>query len=233
MPTVASKWTSICKQSVCCFALSFVATSFVNAEGGKILKWKDEKGVTHYGDRIPPQYANRENTTISQQGIAVRQNKPITNQNQALDVAKLEQDKKDKALLGAFSNESEIDLARDRNLQLDLVSLENLQQDKNNVQKRLVDNKKSVDALTKQKKKIPPDLSANIANNQMVNAKLDQQISERKLVIENTRQRFEQDKQRYIALKYPNASNPPGETLAPVNDVAEKTTSKSVAPSGR
>jgi chromosome segregation ATPase len=107
-----------------------------------------------------------------------------------------------------------------------------LQQDKNNVQKRLVDNKKSVDALTKQKKKIPPDLSADIANNQMVNAKLDQQISERKLVIENTRQRFEQDKQRYIALKYPNASNPPG-TLVPVNDVAEKTTSKSVTPSGR
>lgn len=230
MPTVASKWTSICKQSMCCFALSFVATSFVNAEGGKILKWKDEKGVTHYGDRIPPQYANRENTTISQQGIAVRQNKPITNQNQALDVAKLEQDKKDKALLGAFSNESEIDLARDRNLQLDLVSLENLQQDKNNVQKRLVDNKKSVDALTKQKKKIPPDLSADIANNQMVNAKLDQQISERKLVIENTRQRFEQDKQRYVALKNPSA---PAEIVNPVNGTAEKTTTKSLSSSGR
>lgn len=230
MPTVASKWTSIYKQSLCCFALSFVATSFVNAEGGKILKWKDEKGVTHYGDRIPPQYANRENTTISQQGIAVRQNKPITNQNQALDVAKLEQDKKDKALLGAFSNESEIDLARDRNLQLDLVSLENLQQDKNNVQKRLVDNKKSVDALTKQKKKIPPDLSADIANNQMVNAKLDQQISERKLVIENTRQRFEQDKQRYIALKNPSA---PAEIVNPLNAATEKTTAKPVSSSGR
>jgi hypothetical protein len=232
MPTVASKWTSICKQSVCCVALSFVASSFVNAEGGKIVKWKDEKGVTHYGDRIPPQYANRENTTINQQGIAVKQNKPITNQNQALDIAKLEQDKKDKALLGAFSNENEIDLARDRNLQLDLVSLENLQQDKNNVQKRLVDNKKSVDALTKQKKKIPPDLSADIANNQMVNAKLDQQISERKLVIENTRQRFEQDKQRYIALKNPSASAPT-EIVNPVHDAAEKATSKPVSLSGR
>lgn len=236
MPTAAPQLYKFCAQSMCLSGavFLFLASACVNAEGGKILKWKDEKGVTHYGDRIPPQYANRENTSINPQGIVVKQNKPITNQNQAVDIAKLEQDKKDKALLGAFSNESEIDLARDRNLQLDLVSLENLQQDKNNVQKRLADNKKSVDALTKQKKKIPPDLSADIANNQMVNAKLDQQIGERKLVIENTRQRFEQDKQRYIALKNPEGiNNRPAEIAAPVNVASEKATTKPVTASGR
>ena len=213
---VASTFNRRCSQSASCAIFVCIAIKSTFAETGKILKWKDDKGVTHYGDRIPPQYANRENTSISQQGIAVKHNKPITNQDQALNIAKLDQDKKDKALLGAFSHESEIDLARDRNLQLDLISLENLKQNKNNLLKLLAGNKKSVDALTKQKKKIPLDLSADIANNQMVNAKIDQQISERKLVIENIRQRFAQDKQRYIELKTPRAThNPPTEIIPP------------------
>ena len=176
-------------------------TQNANAESGKILKWKDDKGTTQYGDRIPPQYANRESTSISQQGIAIKRNKPAIDQDVTSDIAKQDQDKKDKALLNAFTNENEIDLARDRNLQVDLTMLENLQLEKNTIQKRLADNKKSADSFTKQKKKIPADLNADMANNQVANARLEQRISERKTTIENIRQRFERDKQRYTALK--------------------------------
>lgn len=208
--------------------LLLAITQNTYADGaGKILKWKDENGATHYGDRIPPQYANRESSTINQQGITVKRYKPATNKEEALDTAKLEQDKKDKALLSAFTNENEIDLARDRNLQLDLITLDNLQQDKVNAQKRLADNKKTAENLSKQKKKIPASLSEEMASNQIINAKLDQNIKERKLAIENTRQHFERDKQRYIALKYHTTGNsaPATETLAPAS-APEKSLSK-------
>lgn len=208
--------------------LLLAITQNTYADGaGKILKWKDENGATHYGDRIPPQYANRESSTINQQGITVKRYRPTTNKEEVLDTAKLEQDKKDKALLSAFTNESEIDLARDRNLQLDLITLENLQQDKVNAQKHLADNQKIADNLSKQKKKIPASLSEEMASNQIINAKLDQHIKEHKLAIENTRQRFERDKQRYIALKYHTIGNsaPTTETLAPAS-APEKSISK-------
>lgn len=231
MPKTAQKWTKFCRQIAHLSGafLLLTLTQNTHADGtGKILKWKDEKGATHYGDRIPPQYANRESATINQQGITVKRNKPVSDQEQTLDIAKQDQDKKDKALLSAFTNENEIDLARDRNLQLDLITLENLQLDKSNVQKHLADNKKSADGFIKQKKKIPADLSADMASNQVTNAKLEQLIHEKKLAIETTRQRFESDKQRYIALKNHSATDsvPSAESSTP-----ESLPAKNLAPS--
>jgi hypothetical protein len=34
-------------------------------------KWTDEQGVVHYGDSIPPQYAEKEHETLNKQGVAV------------------------------------------------------------------------------------------------------------------------------------------------------------------
>lgn len=180
---------------------------------GRIIKWKDEKGVTHYGDRIPPQYTNTENSLINRQGVTVQRNKPINYQEQAADLVKLEQDKKDKALLGAFTNADEIDLARDRNIQLDSIALDNLQQDKINSQKKLAANQALADGYVKRKKPVPADLSAVILSNSADVAKIDTQISDRKQVIENTRKRFDEDKKRYISLKN-HTSSAPSDTQA-------------------
>jgi len=189
------------------------------AEGSKIVKWKDDKGVTHYGDKIPAQYSNTENSIINKQGITVKRNKPVTFQDEAISQAKIEQDKKDKALLSAFTNETEIDLARDRNLQLDQVTVDGLQLQKTNSQKRLLENQKYASSFTTKKKPIPADLAADVKNNQQELAKIDQQIADRKASMEVTRQRFEADKKRYIALKnYANGSGPapgPPEPIVP------------------
>ena len=62
--------------------------------------------------------------------------------NETVDAAKIEQDKKDKALSDSFTNAVEIDLTRDGNLQLDLVAVGGLQLkvQKNNSLKRLAKN---------------------------------------------------------------------------------------------
>lgn len=188
---------------VLCLWLGFIQSA--DAENtNRIVKWKDEKGTTHYGDRVPPQYSNRESSIINRQGITVKRNKPINDQDQALDLAKLEQDKKDKALLGAFTNANEIDLARDRNIQLDLITLENLNQEKIANQKQLAANQKLADSLNKMKKPIPGGLGADISKNQLEIDKINQRISNRKQIIENTRNRFDADKKRYLSLKHQN-----------------------------
>ena len=184
-------------------------------EPKRILKWKDDKGVTQYGDKIPAQYSNRENSVINKQGIIVKRNKPYVYQDIAADQARIEQGKKDRALLSAFTHEDEIDLARDRHLQLDKVTLEGLQMQKANSQKRLAETQKYAGSFAKQKKAVPADVSADIKSTQSEISKLDQQIAERNTVMENTRKRFDEDKKRYIELKYQNNSTPPANAAAP------------------
>ncbi|MDP1595420.1 MAG: DUF4124 domain-containing protein [Methylotenera sp.] len=184
-----------------CMWVSFIQSTHAE-DKSSIVKWKDEKGATHYGDRVPPQYSDRENSIMNRQGITVKRNKPINHQEQALDLEKLEQDKKDKALLGAFTNADEIDLARDRNIQLDLIALENLNQEKISNQKQLAENQRLADSLAKKKAPIPDDLSVDISKNQAEVGKINQRISDRKQTIENTRKRFDADKKRYLSLKH-------------------------------
>jgi len=185
--------------SMCCILI--LVASFSYPAHSAIVKWKDDKGVTHYGDRVPAQYVNRENSEISKQGITLKRHKPVSVQDQAIDAAKLAQDKKDKVLLNTFTNANEIDLARDRNLQLDIIALENLQLQKKNSFKKLAENQSIANKFIKKNKAIPVDLSADIKNNQTVLAKTEMQINQRKIAMEETRQRFDRDKMRYIALK--------------------------------
>lgn len=166
----------------------------------KMMKWKDEKGVTHYSDRIPPQYSNRESTVINRQGITVKQNKPISQQEQALALEKQEQDRKDKALLGAFTSADEIDLARDRHLQTDQDILNNMVMQKNNATTKLANNQKTIATLTKQKKAIPADLLADIKLNQTEISQHEQSITQHKQAMELTRNRYDADKARFIAI---------------------------------
>src|SRR5688572_12769969 len=42
-----------------------------SSKSGVSYRWVDEKGVVHYGDRIPPQYANKERAVLNSQGVQV------------------------------------------------------------------------------------------------------------------------------------------------------------------
>jgi len=187
------------------------------AEGsGRIVKWKDEKGVTHYGDSIPPQYADRDNALMNKQGITVQHNTPnAPHVDQAAESAKLEQSKKDRALLGTFTNASEIDLTRDRNLEPELLALKNLQQDKAIAQKKVEQSELAASNFSKAKKPVPANILDELHTNKDALAKIDQRISERQQTINNIQKRFDDDKKRYLTLKGQNTAtgsqNPPNQ----------------------
>lgn len=183
-----------------CLMLSMPPHAYAD-NNDRIVKWKDDKGVTHYGDKIPPQYSNRENSLINKQGITVQQNKPSVQHDEAAEHAKLEQDKKDKALLGTFTNADEIDLTRDRNLEPDLIALKSLQQDRVASQKKLDKTNAFAATFTKTKKPVPADIINNINANKDELAKIDQRVNDRQQAIDTIRKRFEEDKKRYLTLR--------------------------------
>lgn len=172
------------------------------AEGGRIVKWVDEKGVTHYGDVVPPQYSNRDSTVINRQGMVIKRNQvnamPHASATEEQQLA--EQQRRDRALKAAYTTEEEIDLAKERNLQMDEASMLGLQQSLASAKGRQATHKKSADDLAKRKKPIPDDLKKDLKNSETEIAKIEGQIAERRKAMEATRQRFDNDKQRFREL---------------------------------
>ena len=103
----------------CC--LSFPAAA-------RLYKWVDDKGVTHYGEVIPPEYANKNRSELSTDGRVVNTSQVLTpdqlkareesiKKQHAEEEALMEQKRRDKALLSTFSNVAEIDASKARSLQ--------------------------------------------------------------------------------------------------------------------
>jgi len=174
------------------------------ADNKKILKWVDDKGVTHYGDSIPSQYADRDNSEINSQGITIRKNHIKPKEQTVLEMANQDQTRRDRALLASYTTEQEIDLARDRNLQMDLIAIDGLKQRRESVSKKLADNQKLADGFNTRKKPIPQFLTDNLQDNQAELAKIDIQLKSHQDSMDAVRQRFDNDKQRFINLKAAN-----------------------------
>lgn len=190
-------------------SLSIVAGSAC-AESGKIVKWVDEKGVTHYGDVVPPQYSGRDSTVINRQGMVIKRNLVNDEQvNPAVAQQAAEQQRRDRALRDAYTTEEEIDLAKERNLQMDEASMLGLQQSLSSAKNRQLMLKKSVDDLAKRKKPQPEDLKKDVKDNEAEIAKIERQMAERRKAMDATRQRFDTDKQRFRELTQKEAAPQP------------------------
>jgi hypothetical protein len=89
-------------------------------------KWIDDKGVVHYTDKIPPEAINKGNVELDKQGVPVRKTDPALSPEErkarAEEDARRQQlakeralvERRDRALLGTYTTEGEIDLARTR-----------------------------------------------------------------------------------------------------------------------
>lgn len=183
------------------FLLLGMYFSLANAEGTskKIIKWVDEKGVTHYGDVQPTEYNNK-NSVLNSRGMVI-QNHDVKTQTPVDTPEQQEQQRKDKALLASYTTQEEIDLALERHLQMDEITTQGLLVRKTSVQKQLTANKKTADGFVTRKKEVPADLTQDIKSNEAEIVHIDAQIKQQKESSEASKQRFAADKQRFIELK--------------------------------
>ena len=195
-----------------------VLSATAYADGTKIVKWVDSSGVTHYGDKMPAQEVGRNNVEMNNQGIVIKKNAVSDNKNEVIDQQKLEQARKEKILLASYTNPEEIDLARDRNLQLDHAALQALTQQKLNVTNRTSRNHKTAEGFQARKKEIPLYLSDELKLSKTESANIDKQLAQRKLSMEATRKHYAEEKVKFIALKYPDGVP----TITPITTDAPK-----------
>lgn len=84
-------------------------------------KWVDEKGVTHYGDSVPPEYSQREQTALNSQGVVMdRRLAEMTPKEAAAYAAKQKEESRrkqhDMFLVSTYPSVKEIENVRDARL---------------------------------------------------------------------------------------------------------------------
>lgn len=186
------------------------------ASAQKIICWKDKSGkVVGCGDKVPPEYQESATSELDQRGVtrkttdsaddaAKRKAKEQEFAKQKAEEQKklVEQRRQDAALLNTFSSEKEIDLKRDRDLQvLDAQLTQLLQTSLKNATDRHNDAKARAAAAEKSKKPVPDALNDEVALAAAEKQKVEQNIAAREKEKEEIRKRYAEMKQRYIELK--------------------------------
>ncbi len=99
------------------------ATGTDTGKGRSVYKWVDERGVTHYGDQIPPEYAAQERQVINSQGVEINrmeaQKSPeqlAAEEQRRLD-AQQRRDR-DRNLMNTYASVQEIERLRDQRVTL-------------------------------------------------------------------------------------------------------------------
>lgn len=184
-------------------AILVLAWAFGSTAEAKLYKWVDDKGETHYGEVVPPEYANKNNVQFNDKGRAVKSKAADDAQdgkNAEEERAAIDQRRKDKALVNTYSSEKEIDLARDRNLQQIVARINGVQTLVKSAQENLDGYRKEADSANKAGKKIHESLHSDIADAENKLAKLKQDLAGAQEKEASIKASYDADKARYREL---------------------------------
>ena len=178
----------------------------------KIFKWVDEKGVTHYGETIPPEYKDQASTEMSKHGVTVRK---VEAANTGLEQKKaaeekaikdreekqraFEQRRRDMALMNTYTSAREIDEHRERTLQVPMQTLKGVEPRLKKAQDRLASLQSQAAALAKKGKPtdlLDQDIADEKAEIDSMKADMDRGLAQ----IEAIKVKFDADKKRYLEL---------------------------------
>jgi Domain of unknown function (DUF4124) len=95
-----------------------VAASADGAKDKAVYRWTDDQGVVHYGDQIPPQYAQKERSVLNSRGIEVGRLDAQKTPQQAAAEARAQQEQMrqrqhDAFLMSNYTSVQDIEAVRD------------------------------------------------------------------------------------------------------------------------
>ncbi|NCN89323.1 MAG: DUF4124 domain-containing protein [Gallionella sp.] len=180
----------------------------LNAEA-KLYKWVDENGTTHYGETIPPNYANRNTQTLEKGRLQERESAREKPGKNSISLSRDEEQarRRDNALINTYSSEKEIDLARDRNLQQVEARTNSFSVLLKSAQENLVSLQQEAEKMTKQGRKVFKSLEEDMVEANAHIAKLENDLNQSLKETEAVKARYAADKARYRELKGLTAKN--------------------------
>ncbi len=121
VPHLRDKWIVSAAASLVLACAGLTQAAADGSKGGVVYRWVDSNGVVHYGDRVPPQYAQKETTVLNDQGVVVgelsAEKTPAQLAEAAREQQQLQQQKqRDAFLLTTYSSVQDIEQLRDERI---------------------------------------------------------------------------------------------------------------------
>lgn len=194
------------------FAGFVISSLFCMNAQAKLFKWVDDKGTTHYGEVIPPEYANKERDSLNKAGmidkrpekedaLSIQAKQEAEKKRKIENEALMEQKRRNSALLNTYSNEGEIDLALERSLVLINARIDSNRMLLKSSQDTLDGHKKEVETRTKAGKNIPASLSNDIVQSEARISRYAAELKKSEEELTTVKTRFASEKTVYRKLK--------------------------------
>ncbi len=178
----------------------------------KSIKCVDSKGVTHYGDTIPSECADRPVVELDDNGMPMkesaanmtsdeRREMEVEVQKAATQAQKVRDEKRrDSTLLSTYASEAEIDLARDRNMKQLSLALDGVEAKLKIANDRLSQYNAQMVELSSKGQSTPPDLQKSAAAAKTEISDLEVERAQKKQDLDAMKAKYDADKKRYEEL---------------------------------
>ena len=212
--------------------------------GGKIVCWKDAQGrVVGCGDKVPAEYSGSATKELDKDGNVRKTGESEQDRNKRLahdkEVAEAKaeeqrriaaQKRQDDALLNTFSNEKEVDLKRDREIQ----ALNNFITQQTGALKganeRLAEVRKRAETFEKDKKLLPGGVKEDLARAEREKTRIETDIANNEKAKADITMKYAELRKRYVELRggttadtaKPAAATPAPAAANPAPTVAAK-----------
>jgi hypothetical protein len=120
VPYLRYKWIplAVAGLALACAGLTAAADG---SKGPVVYRWVDDNGVVHYGDRVPPQYAQKETTVLNGEGVVVGELSAEKTPEELAEAARAQQQQqlqkqRDTFLLTTYASVADIEQLRDERI---------------------------------------------------------------------------------------------------------------------
>jgi len=180
----------------------------------KLYRWVDKDGQVHYGDSVPPEYAEQDRDILNRQGVPIAREQGLVTAEEAAEqaaaekAARDEQKRKlrDRVLLQTYQSVRELEVLRDNRLELVDAQLTIQEQSLANLRAQRIQLEKHARRYAPANKDpkaqpLPEEISADLMRATSDITTQEANLIKRREERENIRLTFEADIKRYKELR--------------------------------
>ncbi len=179
----------------------------------RMYKWQDENGKWHYGDKIPPEYADKERKVLNKQGVQVDTLERAKTDEELAEEQRLAEEKRleearvaeqkahDRMLLATFTSEDDMVMTRDGKITAIDSNIRVTNGRIENIEESLSQYTREAANLERAGKPVPDSLHEKILTSRAQIQRYLDYIASKRLEQEQIRAKFESDIKRFRELK--------------------------------
>jgi hypothetical protein len=189
--------------------LAAVLLLAAGAAQAQMYRWVDGNGRVHYGDTPPTTFQKSGGAEMSKQGVVIKRTQ--SEAERRAEAERLEAEKQvqmerqkqaqlDRALTQTYTNEAEIDLARDRALEHHKLAIRGAEIRAEAVKATIADLKARIAAIENAGKQVGPGLTEQMDQATRESLELKRTILNNEEAMQNVRDKYAADKARFKVL---------------------------------